>query len=246
MARLLIGVALLPTSAIVVWAAGEAIVHLTAHGPAWPFLGGMAVSAGLWGFLRYGLESDAGLGGWVAALSRRSHVLGHELTHAVAAWSVGAKVLGMKVGDDGGHVDLSHSNAFVALAPYCIPLYTLAVVLGYRAAIWFKPAAASWKGAFLALMGASIAFHLVKTFESIWDVEQPDLPAAGGVLFSVSIILLVNGALVLGLVKALFPAVVDVGAAAALAGARTKAFWMGLYGIVAPLRKTFVAQLKKP
>jgi len=245
MARLLVGIALLPTSAVAVWAASEAVLRLTSHGAAWPFLAGMAASAALWAFFRYGLETRESPGGRVAALATRLHVLAHELTHAVAAWTVGAKVLDLKVGEDGGHVDLSHSNAFVALAPYCVPFYTLAVVGGYRALLYFKPAVGG-RGPFLALMGASIAFHLVKTFESLWDVEQPDLPAAGGVVFSLSIILLANAVVVLALVKALFPAAVDAGAAARLAASRSKAFWLGLYGLVAPLRRTFVAQLKKP
>ncbi len=245
MLRLLIGVLLLPSSALAVWAAADAVVGLTAHGPAWPFLGGMVASGAVWAFCRYALESPSGLGHWVASLSRRGHVLGHEVTHAVAAWSVGAKVLGMEVGEDGGHVDLSHSNAFVALAPYCIPIYTLLVVAGYRALLYFRPEAGG-RGLFLGLMGASIAFHVVKTFESIWDVEQPDLAAAGGVVFSLAVILLANGVVVLGLSKLLFPAAVDFGAEARLAALRTRHFWGSLYGLVAPLRRTFVAQLKRP
>lgn len=247
MTRLLVGAALLPSSVLALWAAVQAVGGLTKspNGAAWPFLGGIGLTAAVWVFGRYGLVEDAGPVAWLSALSRRSYVLGHELTHALAAWMSGAKVLGISVGERGGHVDLSHSNAFIALAPYCIPLYTILVVAGYRALLYYRPGAGS-RPVFLALMGLSLGFHLVKTFETITDRSQPDLPAAGGVLFSLALIALANGLIVLLLVKALFPAAVDLGLSLRGVALSTKAFWLSVYSVAAPLRTSFVAQLKHP
>jgi hypothetical protein len=246
MARLLIGAALLPSSVLAVWAAALAVSGLaTQSKAAWPFLLGMGGTAALWFLMRYAVEHPDGPLGWASAAARRLYVFGHEMTHALAAWSVGAKVLGMSVRDDGGHVDLSHSNAFIALAPYCVPLYTLLVVAGYRLLLYFKPGAGG-RALFLLLVGLTIAFHLIKTFETIWDREQPDLPAAGGVVFSLSLILLANALCVLLLVKALFPAAVDLGGSLREVALRTRGFWRGAYAFIEPLRHSFVAQLKRP
>jgi hypothetical protein len=247
MARLLIGAALMPSSVLLVWASLQAVAALITNGraTAWSFLGGMAAVAALWAFGRYGLVEERGPLSWIAALSRRVYVLGHETTHALAAWASGAKVLGISVGERGGHVDLSHSNAFIALAPYCVPLYTILVVAAYRALLWYDPGAGR-RQVFLALMGATLAFHVLKTYETITDRDQPDLPAAGGVLFSLALILLANGLVVLLLVKALFPGSVDLGASLRGVADGTRGFWLRLYALAAPLRTSFVAQLQRP
>lgn len=246
MARLLVGAALLPSSVLAAWVAALAVGGLTAHGQsAWPFLVGLGGTAACWAFMRWIVEEAPTPLRWGSAFFRRAYVLGHETTHALAAWSTGAKVLGMSVREDGGHVDLSHSNAFIALAPYCIPIYTLLTIVGYRVLLHFRPHTGG-RSAFLGLMGLTIAFHLLKTFETIWDREQPDLPAAGGVLFSLSWILLANALAVLLLVKALFPAAVDLGGSLREVGVRTAGFWRSAYALFEPLRRSFVAQLQRP
>ena len=249
MARQLIGAALLPSAVFMALAAARSVAGLTTHGQAaWPFLAGLGLTALFWWFGRYTVESVETAAfpiRWAAALTRRGYVFGHELTHALAAWSVGAKVLGFAAGEDSGHIDLSRTNAFVALAPYCVPIYTLVVVAGYRVLLWLRPGAQA-HALFLALIGVSIGFHLLKTFETIWDARQPDLPAAGGVVFSVSWIVMVNALTVLLLAKALFPAAVELAGSARGVWARTAAFWSGLYGVIEPLRRSFLAQLKRP
>lgn len=249
MARLLIGAALLPTAAFAALAAARVVAGLTSHGQvAWPFLTGAGLTAIAWWFGRYCLESTETAAWpirWSAALSRRGYVLGHELTHALAAWAVGAKVHGIHVGEDSGHVDLSHSNAFVALAPYCIPIYTLAVVASYRGLLWLHPSLAA-PTPFLAVVGASVAFHLIKTFETLWDASQPDLPAAGGVVFSVACIVLANAACIVLLTKALFPAAVDAAAGAGVVAEKTVTFWKGAWNFVQPMKKSFLTQMGRP
>lgn len=204
--RLLLGVVLLPTSALVLVAgAGELVGGASA-----PFWAGFAAALARWWY-----------GG---GLVRRLYVLGHELTHALAAWGMGAKVHAIHVGERGGHVDLSESNFIVALAPYCVPLYALLVVGAYRGWLWWQPARPA-PGLFLALMGAALAFHWALTAETLWSARQPDLQAAGGRIFSLSLIALANGLCLLLLSKALFPRSVDLGRAVARAYEGTRLFW---------------------
>ena len=61
----------------------------------------------------------------------RSYILAHELTHALWASLMGARVTSLKVGKSGGSVTLSKSNFFITLAPYFFPLYTMLVIVVY-------------------------------------------------------------------------------------------------------------------
>lgn len=244
MIRLVVGLALAPTAALTLFEAARALGGVAARAPAaLPFLAGLALAAAAWAFTRFLLVEERGPAAWLGGAGRRLYVLGHEITHALAAWSVGAKVLGFSVGESGGHVDLSHSNAFIALAPYCVPIYTLAVVAGYRVLLWVKPGFGG-RELFLAGMGATAGFHLLKTGEVLWDRRQPDLAAAGGAVFSLSLIALANGLLVLLLLKTLFPSAVGLSAAARSIGARSAGFWRWAYALARPIPSSFVAQLR--
>lgn len=131
----------------------------------------------------------------------RTYVFGHELTHALAALMMGAKVHGFKVAKDGGHVELSKSNFLVALAPYCVPLYTLlALVLFWAAGFWWP--VERWRMEFLALVGATLAFHVSLTAHAVRQ-KQPDIHQTG-VLFSAVFIALVNAWTLVLLTKILF------------------------------------------
>lgn len=246
MARLLFGLALMPTAVFTAVVGVQALGALTTNAPAaWPFLSGLVAVAVVWVFGRYLMDELNGPIGIAASLTRRLYVLGHETTHALAAWSFGAKVLGFKAGEHSGHVDLSHSNAVIALAPYCVPIYTILVVAAYRALLWYRPGTGG-RELFLFLLGGSFAFHLLKTFETIWDREQPDLPAAGGVVFSLSWIVLANGFVMLALVKILFPGAVDFGGGLRSVAFRSGGFWKSCWRFVAPIKDSFVAQMRKP
>lgn len=245
MIRLLFGLALLPSSVLAVAAAAQALGGVAAKSSAsFPFLAGLAGAAASWGFIRFLVVADSGPGSWAGAAGRKLYVFGHELTHALAAWSVGAKVMGFEVGETGGHVDLSHSNAFIALAPYCVPIYTLLVVAGYRALMWAKPGV-ECRGLFLAAMGATVAFHLIKTGEVLWDRRQPDLAAAGGAVFSLSLIAFANGLVVLLLLKTLFPSAVELAGDVRGVASGSAAFWRWSYQFVRPLPAAFTAQLRR-
>jgi len=225
MIRLILGLALLPTAALTVFAAAQMLGSLTMHASsARPFLAGALVAVGLW------------LLGWAAERRGRDlparalralrwvYVFGHELTHVLAAWSVGAQVHDMQVSSDGGHVDLSRSGAFISLAPYCIPIYTVFVVLGYRILGGHGPGRPGL-GLFLALMGLTLAGHLLMTGECVWQRRQPDLIAAGGLVFSLVVIALCNGLAVMVLTKALFPRAVVLAGSLRRVATLSAGFW---------------------
>lgn len=243
MLRLLIGLALMPSSALVLAAALRALVMLSPSLSTLPFFVGFVLSLLFWLWGRHG-AGDSWAWSRLGSAARRAYVFGHELTHALAAWSVGAKVLGFKAGDSGGHVDLSRSNAFIALAPYCAPIYAVPVVLGYRLWLAARPAGGG-EGIFLGLMGLVLAFHMTQTFDCLWDNRQPDLSAAGGAVFSLSAIAFANGLVVLGLLKALFPGAVAFSASLRWAARWSWDFWAWTYRFVLPLKTSLVAQLKR-
>src|SRR5436190_23144549 len=58
----------------------------------------------------------------------RTYVLGHELTHALWALMMGARVSGLKVRKTGGQVKTSKTNWLITLAPYFFPFYAVLFV----------------------------------------------------------------------------------------------------------------------
>lgn len=232
MVRLAFGVALAPTALLALLAGVRALGTACVRAPsAAPFAAGFALALAFWLFARF--LAEGGPAAWVASAASRVYVFGHELTHALAAWSVGGKVHSFRVGEDGGHVDVSESSAFVALAPYCVPIYTLLVVLAWRAALHFSPGL--HESLFLVLVGLTLSFHVFKTLECLWDRRQPDLEAAGGALFSLAWIALANGLVLLVLVKALFPRAVDLSAQVQAVALWTTRFWTGAWRQAQPV-----------
>lgn len=230
MIRLLLGVLLVPLAAALAWGAAKALAGVAlASTAATPFVAGGALFAAAWIVGRH-ISEEGGLPHRGLRAARWFYVLGHELTHALAAWSTGGKVFAIKVGEKGGHVDLSHSGAVVALAPYCVPFHALLVVVGYRVFAWLRPAAPA-EPLFLFLMGGALAFHALMTWEALTDVRQPDLDAAGGVVFSLAAIVAINGLLALALLKALFPESVAFADSVALAGRQAWRFWTGAWSL---------------
>lgn len=215
------GIALAPAAGAALWAAARTIGMLAAAKP-----GGTPPGSGwfLFGLAAYPVLHLATTGLGFDGLRRTVYVLAHEGTHALAAWASGYRVHGVKVASDGGHVDASHVNAFVALAPYIVPLYALIVVGGYRLWLWQSggPGTPQAYQAFLALLGAALSFHWMFTGAALWRVEQPDLAMAGGLVFSLSLIALGNGLVLLLALKCLFPRLVSLSAAGRLAWELTR------------------------
>lgn len=119
----------------------------------------------------------------------RTYILGHELTHALWALVMGARVSRLRVGARGGSVQVSKTNWLITLAPYFFPFYTVLVIALIFAAGSFldlRP----YEPFSLGLIGFTYAFHVTFTIEMLL-VRQPDIIEQGR-LFSYSVILLIN------------------------------------------------------
>ncbi len=132
----------------------------------------------------------------------RAYVLGHELTHATAAWVSGGEVKGMKVGAKKGAVTVNRLTAFIALAPYLIPIYAILWAILY-AVVGFFVDLNPWVHWFFFGLGATLAFHLVFTVEAVKQ-KQPDLETIGPLL-SLGAIYLANITLVIGVMSLMTP-----------------------------------------
>jgi hypothetical protein len=235
-ARFLFGVLLLPLSASLSWAAAKALAGVAWGAPAAaPFVAGLGLAAAAWLLGRYMIDPE-GRGGWSVRAARWTYVLGHELTHALAAWTTGGKVFAISVKEDGGKVDVSHSSAFVALAPYFVPFHALLVVAGYRVLLWLRPQAQA-ETLFLLLMGGALGFHALMTWDTLTQVKQPDLDDAGGIVFSLALVGAANGLVALLMLKALFPESVAFGAAVKGAAYGAWRFWTRAWRLGWPAAK---------
>jgi hypothetical protein len=141
------------------------------------------------------LAFGAGYGLWLLVflfLSRpmRTYVLGHELTHALWALMMGARVSGLKVRKTGGQVRTSKTNWLITLAPYFFPFYAMLFMAGFFAvhAFW-NLTAYGWVLFFLVGLGWS--FHVTFTLMILLTVSQPDVRSQG-VVFSAVVIYLMN------------------------------------------------------
>lgn len=160
----------------------------------------------------------------------RPYVLAHECTHALAALFFGYKVHEMKVRENSGHVKLSDHNTAVVLAPYVIPVYFLlwACTCYFVDMDWRLEA---------GLLGFLWAHHIVHTVTAISETTQPDLKAAGGVIFSLVVIIGLNIAFALFCLALLFPGSVALWAACKDAFFKTLNFWQKVLNYIVDLLK---------
>ncbi len=163
--------------------------------PGWKPWAPLAAGAALYALVHWAFRRPLGL-----------YVFGHELTHAAAALLSGYKVKSLFISGKGGEVELSDTNVAVALAPYCVPIYTLGVVLLYLFVDYYAAFSSPppWVG---AAVGFTYAFHAALTVHALRE-RQPDLKHAG-VIFSLSAILFSNTLVLAGILKLLFPAEVS-------------------------------------
>ena len=130
------------------------------------------------------------------------YVFGHELTHALSCILSGGRVYDFHSSSKGGHVKLSKTSSWIALSPYCIPLYTLCVLLVFRVlGVWWPLPAYQFLLPFL--VGMSLAFHLALTVYAL-QCHQPDLEVLGW-LPSMGVILFANCFCIVALLALLFP-----------------------------------------
>ena len=178
--KLLVAILLFPT---VIFAAGETIGVFLSVLKDFQVAVGLLAGAALYCVIHFG-----------GYKFERLYVWGHEVTHAVAAMLCGFRVHSMTVNQDNGNVKMDRVNAFVALAPYIIPLYALLTGLLYLGFDFFTEIE-PYRPAFVFTVGFFMAFHFVQTFQTLWETDQPDLQAAGGRIFSAVIIILCNAVL---------------------------------------------------
>lgn len=117
------------------------------------------------------------------------YVLGHELTHALAALTCFGKVSSVSVGMDGGYIETDKDNTYIALAPYFVPFWMLVwVLLAWITGLFLPEEYVT--PFFFGGGGFWWAFHLYWT---IWVIprEQPDL-LENGVTFSLLIVIIAN------------------------------------------------------
>lgn len=157
-----------------------------------------ALTASVWGFF-------IGFGLWVIlfhslSVPVKTYVFGHEMTHAIWGFLLGARVSGLKVGDEGGSVMVSKPNFIIVLAPYCFPFYSFAVLILYAALSAFTDLN-TYKPFWMGLLGLTWSFHITFTLRMLQE-HQSDI-ASQGRLFSYAFIYLVNLVLICLLILAM-------------------------------------------
>jgi hypothetical protein len=131
----------------------------------------------------------------------RTYVLGHELTHALWALMMGARVGGLRVKKTGGEVRTSKTNWFIALAPYFFPFYAMLFLASFFLvhAIWNLE---RFMGVLFLLVGLGWSFHVTFTLMMLLTTKQPDVQSQGA-LFSAVVIYGMNLLAMLLMVAAL-------------------------------------------
>ncbi|MEA3328389.1 MAG: hypothetical protein U9Q08_01420 [Candidatus Omnitrophota bacterium] len=129
------------------------------------------------------------------------YVVGHELTHVIFTWFCGGKVRSFRAMPEGGEVTTTKSNFFIVLGPYFFPFYTVLVCCVYLGAFLFF-GAYEYVSQFIFLVGFSWAFHVVFTAHFI-KMKQPDI-LRFGTLFSISVIYIINLAILVFILSLLF------------------------------------------
>lgn len=132
----------------------------------------------------------------------RAYVLGHELMHASATWLSGGKVQGFHVGSKSGSVVANKVTSLIALAPYLVPIYAvlLSLLFGVAGLFWEMTRWTPW---FFFGLGATLAFHLVFTINSLKE-KQSDLEVVGPLL-GLGLILWMNLTIVIGVMDIMVP-----------------------------------------
>jgi hypothetical protein len=137
----------------------------------------------------------AGYGLWLAVFAvlprpMRTYVLGHELTHALWAWLMGARVSGLRVRKSGGQVRTSKTNWFIVLAPYFFPFYAMLFIAGFFAAQMFADLS-RYLWVLFFFVGLGWSFHVTFTVMMLFFAQQPDVKSQGW-LFSLVTIYCMN------------------------------------------------------
>ncbi len=192
--KTLIGIAMIPAALACVWATCAALAPaMSRFSVTYPLLGGALACLAMHAWGRGG----------------RLYVTAHELTHALAAVCTGVRVHAISIKRRSGHVLLDSTNSFISLAPYFVPLYTLAAAGAYWLAgrFWNPAPVRPW---FLAAAGFTLTFHMLHTADLLAGPVQSDLKKAGGPVFSIPLLLLLNCLGLAAALKLLFPGLIHL------------------------------------
>ena len=142
----------------------------------------------------------------------------------------GYKAQNLQVGEESGQVKVSGTNTFVFLAPYCLPLYAVLILLAYFFWHLLSPDTAfKYKDIFLFLFGFFIMFHLMHTFKTLQETEQSDVIKAGGSVFSYAVIILSNVLIIFGLLEICFPGILPLFTLFKQVISNTLYFWQKIF-----------------
>ena len=177
--KFIIALVLVPLVAAEIWTIIDLVRAAAATGP-WSERWFLSLGAGVatWLLIFFLLPKTM----WI-------YVLGHELTHALAAMLAGGKISSFQVGPKGGHVITDKVNWWITLSPYFIPIYAL-LWMGLWISVDFYHPLKAWQPILYFGIGLFWCFHLTFTVSMI-RLGQTDLTSQG-VIFSIVIILLTN------------------------------------------------------
>ncbi len=119
-----------------------------------------------------------------------TYVFAHELTHSLWARLTGQKVKRVTIDKKSGQTITVGSNFLVRLAPYCIPFYTLALIVIWVVLQFIFPRMGRFVDLLYGGIGFTYAFHVLMTLHFL-KVGQSDLHAEG-YCFAVAVILAAN------------------------------------------------------
>lgn len=141
----------------------------------------------------------------------RIYVLAHELSHALAALLNGVRVRKIRIRKRSGYVALDKTNAFIILSPYFVPFYVLVLGAVFFLAGFFADLS-EYAFLFVFLAGFFTSFHIANTLQIIFSGPlQSDIKQAGGALFSIPMITLLNCAALLLTMKIIYPGFIAIG-----------------------------------
>ena len=176
----LVGLLLLPLLYALARALLDVLPALFIDKSPWIALEAIALAAGFFAWIVLSLFLPPSI---------RVYVFGHEMTHAIWGLLTGSKIGRMRVGDNGGFVELSNPGLFTTLAPYFVPFY-LVVLLLLRLLCGLFLDMAPYSLWWLFAMGLAYGFHILYTVKSLAQ-KQPDIRVYGR-FASYVIILLAN------------------------------------------------------
>jgi hypothetical protein len=129
------------------------------------------------------------------------YIVGHELSHVLFTWFCGGRVKSFRASFEGGSVVSTKSNFFITLGPYFFPIYTI-LVSGVYLCLSIFSEVNKYSSLFIFLIGFSWTFHVVLTVHFI-KMRQPDILKTG-TLFSISLIYIINLAILVFILSSLF------------------------------------------